>query len=152
MVDYISQTTSIAISAVAAGESQEIAIVLYNQQTGEDHETYRLYFDEPLLKLGGKTAELESEVRNMILSVLALGGMKTPDWSAETTFRVMVRVKSEVQSCTALKSALSEGKWYFPGGILSQSSRPQRPVHQMLGFGCRLYMELESTDSTHTTK
>ena len=147
VVDYIAQTTSLAIAAVAAGESHEIAIVLFDQQTAKDREIYRLHFDEHLVGLGGKTAELESEVRNMILSLLSLEGLKTPRWSAETTFRIMVQVTSPVQSCESLKSALSEGKWFFPGGAMLQAPRRRRPVYQMLGFGCRFYMEEESADS-----
>ena len=153
VVDYITQTTSVALSTVAAGESQEIAIVLYDQYTAEDHEIYRLHFDEQLVVgLGGKRAELEREVRNMILSLLSLEGLKTPHWSAETTFRIMVQVNSKVQSCAALKNALSEGKWFFPGDAMSQPSRRRRPVHQMVGFGCRFYVELESADSVYTNR
>ena len=134
------------MSAVAAGESMEISVVLYNQETQLEHEKYSFHFNENLLCASGTTKEaLESDMRNLILSVHSLEGLKIPKWSAESSFRIMVLLSSPLKSCTGLKDAIAEGKWFCSGDASSKKMGLQRPVYQMPSCGCRLYAEIGQT-------
>lgn len=142
VVAYISHAVEMAVSAVMTAESHEISIVLFDQETATEYETYRICFDENPAKDETRKSELERELRNCMLSVHALEGLKCPRWSQETTFKIMVLLSSKVTTSVALKAALQEGTWYCPGDESSKPSGPRRPIHEMSDFGCRLYSEL----------
>lgn len=144
VVEYISTTVQMAVSAVAAGESNELLIVIYDQETSTDHETYAFSFNENVLCSSGTTKDaLESDIRNLILSVHALEGLKIPNWSPETSFRIMVLLSSQLDACMPLKDAISEGNWFCPGNAsTSRKVGRRRPVHQMASCECQLYAEI----------
>jgi hypothetical protein len=133
-----------AVSVVMAGESHEISIVLFDQESGTEYETYRICFDETITKDESRKPELERELRNLVLSVQALEGLKCQRWPPETTFNIMILLSSRVKTSAALSEALREGTWFSPGDESAESLGQRRPIHEMATFGCRLYSEVKT--------
>jgi len=142
VVEYISQTVEMAMSAVSTGDSQEISMILFDQATAIEYETYRICFNEKVTYSDSRKGELERELRYLLLSVHALEGLKNPRWPQEATFRVMILLPAAVKNSTILKQALQEGSWYSPGDESSKPLGPRRPIHEMRDFGFRLYSEV----------
>ena len=144
-MEYISQAVEMAVSAVMADDSREISIVLLDQETAMEYESYRICFDEAPSKDERRKSELEQELRNTVLSVHSLEGLKSPQWPLEATFKIMILLTSSVKTSVALKEAIRVGAWYSPGDELSRPLGSRRPIHEMNDFGCRLYSEFRSS-------
>lgn len=142
VVEYISQTVEIAVSAILTGESREVSIVFLDQEKATEFETYRICFDELKTVDESRIPLLERDWRDLILSMQGLEGLKSQPWPEEATFKIMILLSSEINKTMALKDALLEGAWYSPVDVASAEVGVRRPIHQTRSFGCRLYSEV----------
>lgn len=139
VVKYIADTVPLALSALMEGDSDEMSIIIMDQDTSYVHESYSLNFEKPLSKVTATGEDLEREMRDLILSVHSLEGVTVPKWNLETTFQIRLFLTRECQSSEALNSALTNGTWFCPDKEIARASERRRPIHQMAQSGCRLY-------------
>lgn len=143
VVKYISKTVEMAVSALMAGDSEEISVIIYDQQERQDFEKFSLNFDPPIIKPTQNLLDLEAEMRNLILSVQTLEGLKSWKWPPETTFRIMLFVKTAEHNSNELRESLTTGHWYcHQSGTELRSSERRRPVHDMGQSGARFYIQM----------
>eukprot|EP00934_Nitzschia_sp_Nitz4_P004795 Nitzschia sp. Nitz4//scaffold102_size76354//4090//4781//NITZ4_005621-RA/size76354-exonerate_est2genome-gene-0.0-mRNA-1//1//CDS//3329532216//4785//frame0 len=139
VVKYISTTIELVVSALMAGDSDEMALVIVDQATGLEHEQYFLHLQYRTDKTNMSISNIEREFRDLILRVLSLRGLEAPNWRSSTTFQIKLYVPNQIEKCFTLKEALGNGAWYSSGGVHSREVESKHPLHQMEILGCRLY-------------
>lgn len=140
-----------AVKALLEGDSDEVCLEIYNQETLQVTEKYSLNFDKSFAKTQttSGTDEREREIRELLLCVQNLGATAPPKWTPETTFRIMLFLPSEMKSCNELRDAMSDGDWICSGGAEFKRTEERRiPVHQMMKSGCCFYSTKKRTTIT----
>ena len=143
VVEYISETVQVATSALFEGDSNEVSLVIFDQEKNVDHEKYSLCL---LQKPRASIEQLEREMRDLILSVCTLGGMHCPAWSPSITFKILLYLPTKNSKSEDLSLAIKEGKWYCPNtDSCSRAEEKRRPVHHMPKATCQFYFQTNLT-------
>jgi hypothetical protein len=150
VVDYISETVRLVVSAILKGDSDEVSLVLFDQaDTMVQHEKYSLNFGRTPTQ--SSILELEREIRDLILSVRTLEGLDPPAWSPSATFKILLYLPTEKQNCTELNEALADGEWFCPDSDSSRAEEKRRPLFQMAQSTCNFYFQTKPAESMKAT-
>lgn len=128
VVSYIFETVQVAVPALLHGVANELSLVILH--AGEEVEKFSLFFS--IFGLETHLQLLEKEVRNLILSALSLDGQfSTQHSSTDLTFKIMLHIPEENQSCGELNQELAQGTWFCPSTEGSRAEEKRRPLHDM---------------------
>jgi hypothetical protein len=127
VVSYIFETVQVAVPALLNGVANELSLVILH--AGEELENFSLFFS--ISGLESNLQLLEKEVRNLILSALSLDGQFSTQHSKDLTFKIMLHIPEENQSCGELNQALTQGTWFCPSTEGSRAEQKRRPLHDM---------------------
>ena len=131
VASYISDSLRVAVPVLLHPAANEISLIILDGSSGKQLEKYSLVFSEALNNARPSLHELETVLRSLILSTLALDGQLTKKVSSDVTFKIILHVDKEDTSCHFLTKALSEGIWYCSRIELPDSHERCRPLQQI---------------------
>jgi hypothetical protein len=128
VVSYIFETIRVAVPAILNGVANELSLLILH--AGEEVEKFSLFYS--ISGLENDLQLLEKEARNLILSALSLDGQfSTQHSSKDLTFKIMLHIPEENQSCRELNQELALGTWFCPSTVGSRAEEKRRPLHDM---------------------